>query len=404
MKTISGIGISAGIALGELYRYEKQAVSVEFRSGLDPAQEMSRLEKALAKAKEELQAILENASSRMKKEDADIFSAHLMILEDPELLDQVKARLGEQKCNAEWAWNEAINYYSQLIAGLGDEYMAARSADVLDVGQRVLRSLAGQSTASHALVKPVIVVAEELTPSDTVTFDPRRVLAFCTAKGGPTSHIAILSKALGIPAVTGLGPWMGELVTGRFAIIDGEKGCLILEPDETSRKEYENRSQANVAHLRQALQTALAPAVTLDGRQVEVVANIGSVEAATAALEYGAEGVGLLRTEFLFLDRESAPDEEEQADVYRRILETFEQRPVVIRTLDIGGDKPAPYLSMPVDLNPFLGVRGARLGLKHPEVLRTQLRALLSAGIGHNLKIMFPMISTLGEIRAVRGQ
>ncbi len=404
MRTISGIGISPGIALGELYCYEKQVFSVEYRSGLNPSEEMARLETALAAAREELQAILDNASSRLKKEDADIFSAHLLILEDPALLDNVKTRLEEQGCNSEWAWNEAISYYSQMIAGLGDEYMAARSADILDVGQRVLRRLAGRAAASQALEKPVIIVAEELAPSDTVTFDSTRVLAFCTAKGGPTSHIAILSKALGIPAVTALGPWMGELAAGKYAIVDGETGELILEPDETTCKEYESRSKAYAARMSQAMQTALAPAITKDGERVEVVANIGSAEAAPGALEFGAEGVGLLRTEFLFLDREDAPDEEEQVEVYHQILEVFGQRPVVIRTLDIGGDKPAPYLPMPAEMNPFLGVRGARLGLKYPQVLRMQLRALLRAGLGHNLKIMFPMISTLAEIQAVRSQ
>jgi phosphotransferase system enzyme I (PtsI) len=401
MKKITGIGVSAGIACGPIYRYENQPVVVEHKTAADPQVELERLEASLATAKIELEAVMEAAMQRVGAKEAEIFSAHALILEDPELLDQVNAAIQEKNLSAEEAWFEGTEHYANLLAGMSDEYLSARSADVRDVAQRVLRILTGRKQKSTQLDQPSVVVAEDLTPSDTVTFDPAKVLAFCTTKGGPTSHVAILSKALGIPALTGIGAWLDELQDGLVAIIDGSSGALILEPEEKTRKEYLSLSASFQEKFNLALASAHQPAITLDGRRVEVVANVAAVTGAARALEFGAEGIGLLRTEFLFLERETEPTEEEQVEDYRAVLDAFGKQPVVIRTLDIGGDKPAPYLKMAAELNPFLGVRGTRLALARPEVFQNQLRALLRAGLGHNLKIMCPMVGSLQEVRHI---
>lgn len=401
MKTISGLGVSPGFAFGDIYHYEVERIGVLHQTVDDPEAEVSRLETGLEAARDELNLIRSQAVTSVGEKEAEIFSAHLLILEDPELLAQVTYKIREQSCSAESAWFEGTEYYANLLSQMDDSYLAARSADVRDVAQRVLRLLTGRSHPKQHLEKPVILVAEELSPSDTVTLEKTKILAFCTAKGGPTSHVAILSKALGIPAITGLGSSISETRTSSFAVVDGSAGIMILDPDEETRVEYRMRAKADQKKFEKALSLANYPAMTIDGHSIEVVANIGSPGEAQSALRFGAEGVGLLRTEFLFLDREFEPDEQEQFEVYRQILEVFGQKPVVVRTLDIGGDKPAPYLQMAQELNPFLGVRGTRLGLTQPEVFQTQLRALLRAGSGHNLKIMFPMVSALGEIEAI---
>jgi len=357
------------------------------------------LEKALNKARTELEQILEKATQAAGAKDADIFNAHLMILDDPALLEQVQNGMDESHYTAEYAWYEGTEFYADMLANLQDEYLSARSADVRDVAQRVLRILTGKSNRSNFLDKPSVVVADDLTPSDTVTFDHSKVLAFCTAKGGPTSHVAILSKALGIPAVTGLNACLHDLKSDLLVIVDGSSGEIILSPDDETVKKYRDSSAVNKARFEKAVASCQQPAVTPDGHPFEIVANIGSPADARKSLEFGAEGVGLLRTEFLFLDRDVEPSEEEQYAVYKEVLEVYGSHPVVIRTLDIGGDKPASYLKIPQELNPFLGVRGARLAFARPKVFQTQLRAMLRAGVGHNLKIMFPMIGSLNDVR-----
>lgn len=237
-----------------------------------------------------------------------------------------------------------------------------------------------------------------------MTLYKQQVLAFCTARGGATSHVAILAKALGIPAIVGLGAAADQLHNGAQVIVNGTTGEIVIEPDVAMIAAYRQQARAFAQSQSEAQEKARELAITADGKQVEVVANIGAPDEAVGALAYGAEGVGLLRTEFLFLDRDTPPDEDEQAAVYSAIMVTMGQRPVVIRTLDIGGDKPAPYLNMPAEMNPFLGVRGLRLSLAHPDVFQVQLRALLRAGTGHNLKIMFPMVATREEVLAAREQ
>jgi phosphocarrier protein FPr len=274
---------------------------------------------------------------------------------------------------------------------------------VRDVGERELRLLTGADTAAPALPdEPVVVVAYDLTPSETAAFDPRRVLGFCTAVGGPNAHTAILARALGLPAVVSAGPGVMELVSGALVILDGALGTLAVNPDERAVAAAQAAQRQERERKASAARVAGEPAITADDHRVEVVANIGGLADAQKARAAGAEGVGLLRTEFLFLDRTEAPAEEEQFAVYRDIAQALGGQPVIIRTLDIGGDKPLPYLDLPAEDNPFLGERGIRLCLAHPELLKEQLRAILRAASFGQLRIMFPMIADIGELRAAR--
>jgi phosphotransferase system enzyme I (PtsI) len=403
-RTIQGIGASAGIAIGPVFRYQTREQVVERRHIDDTTAEQVRLSAALTQAQTEIQALAAQARNDVGPSNASIFEAHEMFLSDPELLEEVHTMIETQHVNADYAWKVTTEQHAAALRELGDEYLAARAADVEDVAKRVIRILQGVEEQTAQLSEPSVIVATELTPSDTVTLDKQKVLAFCTARGGATSHVAILSKALGMPAVVGLGEAADQLQNGMQVIVNGANGEIVIEPDAAAIASY--REQAtSLAHMQtEAQEQALEPAITADGKQVEVVANIGSPAEASGALTYGAEGVGLLRTEFLFLDRETAPDEDEQTAVYSAIMETMGQRPVVIRTMDIGGDKPASYLDMPGEMNPFLGVRGLRLSLVHPDMFQVQLRALLRAGAGHNLKIMFPMVATRKEVLAAREQ
>ena len=399
---LQGISASPGIAVGPVYVYTLQHIVVDRQPGQSAQVELDRLAAALATARQQLEVLTERARQGAGADEAAVFEAHQLFLDDPDLLDRVHALIEQESVKAEYAWQTGTNHYAETLSSIGDEYLAARAADVRDVSQRVLRILAGASSEVTGPQAPSVIVAEELTPSDTVMIDKSEILAFCTARGGPTSHVAILSKALGIPAVVGLGESFNALKKDLTAIVDGGSGTVLIEPDESIRVEYRQRAAA-LQQLRAAAEaTAHQPAITLDNVRVEVVANIGSLSDAQAAIEIGAEGVGLLRTEFLYLDRADAPGEEEQVETYRAIFDMLGQRPIVVRTLDIGGDKPAPYLKMPPELNPFLGVRGIRLCLAKPDVLHTQLRALLRAGEGHNLKIMFPMVAVLEEVIEAR--
>lgn len=402
ITAIRGIAASPGIAVGPIFRYEAGKVVVELRHVEDVQHEIAHLDAALKQAREEIHTLLLQAQENIGSKEAAVFEAHELFLDDPDLLQQVHAAIQAQAINAAYAWQQGIAQYAAQLRAIDNEYLAARAADVEDVAQRVLRILEGIHAPSSKLTEPVVIVATELTPSDTLLFDKEKVRAFCTAAGGATSHVAILARALGIPAITGLGTGINQLHNGMQVVVDGTAGEVLLEPDAETLVAYQRRAEILAQMQQDALRLAQQPAMTLDGICIEVVANIGTPEQAAEALTYGAEGVGLLRTEFLFLEREAAPDEDEQVAVYRSVLETMGTRPVVVRTLDIGGDKPAPYLSMPTENNPFLGVRGIRLALAKPDIFQTQLRALLRAGVAHTLKLMFPMVATSEEIRAIR--
>ncbi|MER3401413.1 MAG: phosphoenolpyruvate--protein phosphotransferase, partial [Thermoflexus sp.] len=361
----------------------------------------ARLAAARAQAVAELQTLLEAQRDRLPPEERAIFEAQALMLEDPELLARVEEGLASG-LSAEAAWSQAVEAFAAQLAALPDPYFQARAADVRDIGNRVLRHLIGAPAEARMPDHPVVVVADELLPSETVTLDPGRVLAFVTAGGGPTAHAAILARRLGVPAVVAVGPALHQVAEGALLVVDGEAGWVEVDPAPEVVRVAQTRRDLWLQRRQQAAREALGPAYTRDGLRIEVAANVGSLADVQQAAQAGADGVGLLRTEFLYLGRTAAPTEEEEVTAYRALLEAMGGRPVVVRTLDVGGDKPLPYLPMLPEANPFLGVRGVRLSRQHPELLRQQLRVLLRAGAGFPLRIMFPMVSTVEEIRWLR--
>ncbi|GHO42752.1 phosphoenolpyruvate--protein phosphotransferase [Ktedonospora formicarum] len=402
-RTLRGIGASPGISIGPAHHYMGHKLIISRRENANPQVEKERLEAALLQGKQEIHELALQAQGSVGAREAEIFEAHEMFLSDPDLLEHVHEMI-EQQINADYSWQEATKQYAAQMRAIEDPYLSARATDLEDVAQRILRILQGEQEQKPHITEPVILIAPDLTPSETVTFDSQKIRAFCIAEGGPTSHVAILAKALGIPAVTGLGQAIDQLREGAQVIVDGTAGEIFLDPDTATLTDYEQRAQTLARTNKDAFASAQQPARTADDHLIEVGANVGAPEQVEEALRQGADSIGLLRTEFLFLERDSAPSEQEQYTIYRDIFQAMQQRPVVIRTFDIGGDKPAPYLEMAKEMNPFLGIRGARLALKHPPLFQSQLCALLRAGEGHRLRIMFPMVSTREEIKALQEQ
>jgi phosphocarrier protein FPr len=398
---VSGVAAAPGLAIGPVYRVRRARISVS-DTPQDAESELQRLRQATAGARSQLNQVYEEVRARSGSGEAAIFRAHQALLDDPELSGEVRAQIAAGH-SAAWAWQQAIEARAAELGQVRDERLAGRAADMRDVGERVLRLLVPGAPSEPDLPDtPVILLADDLAPSDTARLDPRRTLGLATAGGGPTSHTAIIARSLGIPAVVGAGPALLELADGAVAILDGGGGRLYSAPSEAdlaAAREF----QAALQQQQDAAQAArYQPALLRDGARVEVVANIGRPADAAQAVEAGAEGVGLLRTEFLFLDRETAPDEEEQYLAYTTMLRALNGLPLIIRTLDIGGDKAVPYLDLPPEQNPFLGMRGIRLCLRRPDLFVPQLRAIYRAASVGPLSIMFPMVATLEELRAAR--
>jgi phosphotransferase system enzyme I (PtsI) len=403
MKVLKGVAASVGFALGPVFYYERTDLQINRYMADDLSFEWQRLEDALLIAKQQLSLLYNHVKNESGEENAEIFNAQSLILEDPELLDLVKNKVDEQKINVESALYEGIENYARLLESLEEEYFQARALDIRDVGNRVLRILLGIAESPTAnLNQASIIIAKDLTPSDTVLIDKNLLLGFCIALGGATSHTAILARGLGLPAVVGVGTESLILQNGDFVILDGAEGLLIINPTPEVIKKYQQKQQKYYQIIKKSQEKAFDPAVTIDHHTVEVVANIGNVESADIALESGAEGVGLLRSEFLYLERSNLPSEEEQYQSYKTIADKFGEYPTILRTLDIGGDKELSYLSFPEEANPFLGVRAIRLCFNHPDLFKPQLRAALRAGTGNNLKLMFPMVATVDEVRQAR--
>ena len=397
-----GVAGAPGIAIGPLFQFRQSEIVIREEAS-DPAQERESLLSAIETAQAELEELHQDMVGRVGAGEAEIFEAHLALLDDPELVKTALERIDDGWA-APKAWDEVIDSQAEELAGLKSELLAARAADVRDVGRRVLRILTGAGEEGPRLPDhPVILVAQDLSPSDTVALDLERVLGFCTATGGPNSHTAILARALSLPAVVGAGPEVLDLASGAQAILNGASGLLNVEPDADALEEAREAKRQRETRRAAALKAAAEPAITQDGHRMEIVANIGGLGESQRAVERGAEGVGLMRTEFLFLERSQAPTEDEQFEVYRDIAQAFDGKPIIIRTLDIGGDKPIPYLPMPYEENPFLGERGIRLCLNHQDLFRTQLRAILRASQHGLLRIMFPMIADLKELREAKG-
>lgn len=403
MKTIQGIGASEGIAIAPAYRYLPELPQIERRNVEQVDVETQRLASAISEVEADLVELSTRLEKEIGREEAAIFEAHRMFLSDKAFVGRANEIISKHQINAEAAVDSVVIELRQTFEAMDDEYFRERGMDVVDVGRRLIRVLLGIPQPSLAeLPHPCIVLANDLTPSDTARMDRNNVLGFCTARGGRTAHAAILARCLGIPAVVGAGAEVLDIPQDHQIILDGQTGTIIIEPDESALSEYEYRRTVQSELRAKAMAIAHEPAVSLDGRQVEIVGNIGAVEEAEQVIEYGGEGVGLLRTEFLFLDRTTPPDEDEQTSAYRAIAEVFGKLPLIIRTLDIGGDKPLPYLPLPHEENPFLGRRGIRLCLAEPEMFKIQLRAILRATKGHNVKIMFPMVAHVEEVRAAK--
>ena len=396
-NVIQGIAASQGIAIGPLFQLVRDEIVVEGEfKGVSA--EKDNLQAALKQAQTAIQALAAQTSENAGEEEAGIFAAHLEIISDPDILETVNQSIESEQTAAQ-AWQSAVESNVQMLAQLDDPLLAARSADMRDVGQRVLVILTGQAAQETAWPDhPVIVTADDLTPSDTVSLDKSRVLGFATASGGPNAHSAILARALGLPAIVGVGDGLLKLADGTPVILDGSTGALTLKPSDEVIANAK-KQQAALAAAREAAQAAAADAaVTSDGTRIEVVANVGGVADAELAFQSGAEGVGLLRTEFLFMGRDTAPTEDEQFAVYRDIVKALRGQPVIVRTLDVGGDKPLAYIDVPHEDNPFLGERGIRLCLNRPKLFKEQLRAIIRAADHGKLRIMFPMVSNLDEL------
>jgi phosphoenolpyruvate-protein phosphotransferase len=398
-EAIPGIAASPGMAIGKVHQFKQGKIVVE-ATAKDPAAEETQLRQAIAAAQVQLDDLYKEVESRSGASKAAIFLAHQEFLNDPDLLNEAIDGLKHQR-SAGWAWQQAIEQRASALAELNDPLLAGRAVDLRDVGRRVLRLLSETIEEERALPDhPVILLAEDLTPSDTAGLDPALTLGICTAAGGPTSHTAIIARSLDIPAIVGAGPAVLHLADGTSCILDGTSGNLYPNPTEADRVTAQTALK-DLHTLREAEKLACyQPALMTDGHRVEVVANIGAASEAEQAVNAGAEGIGLLRTEFLFLQRSAPPSEAEQFEAYTQMTQALNGLPLIIRTLDIGGDKEVPYLNLPAEENPFLGVRGVRLCLVKPDLFKTQLRAIFRASQTGPIKIMFPMIATLEDFHA----
>jgi len=400
-NVLLGVAASPGLAVGNVVQVRREEIVVE-EEGRGVEQETRMLTEAIAKAHGQIEALRAQLHAKADPAKAAIFAAHAELLDDPDLVDIATSAIAKGK-SAAFAWKNAVTLHAQRLAALRNELLAQRANDVRDVGGRVLELLTGVTRQAQVYPEGSILIAEDLTPSDTATMDRGRVVGFATVRGGATSHVAILARSLDIPAIAGIEPAALEIPNGRPLILDGNKGSVRMNPTPEEIEHIRQQQARRETQRREDLSHALEPAVTTDGLRVAVLANIGGTKDAGQIAELGGEGVGLLRSEFLFMDRPAAPSEEEQTESYRTVLQAVgADCPVIIRTLDVGGDKPLPYLPIPKEDNPFLGERGIRVGLDRPEVLRVQLRALLRAAVGYKLHVMFPMIATVQELREAK--
>lgn len=402
-RTWQAVPVSEGVALGPIYHYRPALPPIPTHKAENVQYEKQRFDDAVDQTRRAIERRYQQMKTRLGEEEAAIFEAHLLILQDPDLLDRTARRIAEQRENAAAAWSAVINEVAGAYRSLEDPYQQQRAVDVLDIGQQVLFALAGESAPAPVdFEEPVILFAQDLTPTETAQLDLSLVLGILTTGGGPTSHSAILARSAGIPAISGVSPALSRLAPGTLVAMDGFTGKIQVDPPLEAQKEVRSRRQEWLENRRRLIETSRQAAATKDGRRVQVQANVGSLKDAQAAVANGAEGIGLLRTEFTFLTHRTPPDEEEQMNALREMIELMWDRPVIVRTLDVGGDKNLPYIYLPDEANPFLGVRAIRLSFHHPDLFMTQLRAILRAGTGTRLRIMFPMIASIEEFRQAR--
>lgn len=401
-NVLAGIPSSPGVAVGRVVQLRESEIAVnEF--GDSAEEENEKLSKALREADSQLSTLYDRMMQQSDAGKAAIFQAHRELLTDPELLENVRTIIGKGR-SAAFAWKQAVRAQADVLSGLKNELLAARANDLRDIERRVLLLLVGKDAEEkRELPDDAILIAQDLTPSDTAALDRKKVVGFCTVRGGATSHVAILARMLSLPAIAGIDAKALDIPDGTIVIMDGRKGTLRLHPGAEEIKKVQAELEREQKEREENLAASKTPAVTSDGRKIEVAGNIGGVADAEQVVALGGEGVGLLRSEFLFLQRELAPTQEEQAEAYGKIADIVgKERSLIVRTLDVGGDKPLPYLPVAAEDNPFLGVRGIRLCLRRPEIFRTQVRAILSAGGKTRMRIMFPMVTTLDELKQAK--
>ncbi|GAB3057380.1 phosphoenolpyruvate--protein phosphotransferase [Virgibacillus ainsalahensis] len=403
MTKIKGIAASPGIAIAKAYQLATPDLTFEKTKTDNPNKEIERLDKALEISKQELEKIKTHTLKELGEEHAEIFSAHLLVLSDPELINPIKEKVNSDNASAEAALDEIANMFIEMFKNMDNAYMRERAADIHDVTKRVMAHLLGVSFPDPALIdEEVVVIANDLTPSDTAQLNRQFVQGFATDIGGRTSHSAIMARSLEIPAVVGTKEITSSVSEDDMVIIDGNEGIVLINPSEDELAEYRKKQEKYELQKEEWAKLKDEPTFSKDGEQVELAANIGTPNDVEGVLNNGGEGVGLYRTEFLYMGKSELPTEDEQYEAYKSVLEQMGDKPVVVRTLDIGGDKELDYLDLPKELNPFLGFRAIRFCLENENVFRPQLRALLRASAHGNLKIMFPMIATLEEFRQAK--
>ncbi|NLZ75306.1 MAG: phosphoenolpyruvate--protein phosphotransferase [Erysipelotrichia bacterium] len=399
---LKGIAASSGITIAKAYKLETPEIIIECKQ-CDPQQEIEKFNKAVEVSKKDIAIIKEKAVGRLSDEDLQIFDAHLMVCEDPALCDGVIQMIESEQVNAEYALDSVAGNFISIFESLEDAYMRERAADIKDVTRRIKYHILGVNIADLSLInEEVIIVAHDLTPSDTAQLNKQYTKGFATEIGGRTSHSAIMARSLEIPAVVGVTDIMSTVKHGDMLILDALKGKVLINPDEETIAKYRVEARKYEEEVAALKEFKDKETLTVDDHHVELAANIGTPNDVAAVLENGGEGVGLYRTEFLYMGAKDWPSEEEQYEAYKKVLESMDGKPVVVRTLDIGGDKHLDYYDFPEEMNPFLGYRAVRLCLDQKDIFRTQLRALLRASAYGKLRIMFPMIATINEFKEAK--
>lgn len=399
-KLINGIAASDGVAIAKAYLLVEPDLSFTNEKVTDTDAEIQKFRNALEASKIELTKIRNNAEKQLGPDKAAIFDAHLLVLDDPELIQPIEDKIANEKVSAPEALDEVTSQFITIFESMDNEYMRERAADIRDVSKRVLAHLLGVELPNPSMIdESVVIVGNDLTPSDTAQLNKEFVQGFVTNIGGRTSHSAIMSRSLEIAAVVGTKSVTKEVKQGDMVIVDGITGDVIVDPTEDELIAYQNKRERFFEDKKELQKLRDAETVTIDGEHAELAANIGTPDDLYGVMENGAEGIGLYRTEFLYMGRDQMPTEDEQFEAYKKVLETMKDKRVVVRTLDIGGDKELPYLNLPKEINPFLGYRAIRLCLDQQDIFRTQLRALLRASAYGKLNIMFPMVATINEFR-----
>jgi multiphosphoryl transfer protein len=398
-KRLQGSGASAGIVTGPAFRFEPARLYPPRRPFTTVDSEMRRFSVARQQARTELEDLQRRLSVRLKQTELEIFAAHAVLISDPMLEEAVRAAVENEEI-AEAAVLSASELLAETMRSSGDSYFASRAADIQDIGRRLLRVMLGrEDTSLQSLTRPVIITARDLAPSDTASLVPEMTLGICLAEGSPTSHAVILARSLGIACVIGLGSDLMRIPNGAQLALDGSAGEVVVDPEPTTLAHYRAARRRHQERVTQTNLRVFQDAQTTDGQRILVYANIGDLESTRRAVSLGAEGIGLFRTEFMFLDADQPPDEDTQVAAYRAVFEVLEGRPITVRTLDVGGDKPPAYIPFPHEDNPFLGLRGVRVSLENPELFKTQLKAIMRAAVGFEVQIMYPMVESLSTLR-----